>query len=59
MPHLMMCNFLYQVWKAITKLKSANEYISCVEVWVEYVLKYFGRRELNTVLGDILKVASF
>jgi hypothetical protein len=52
----MQFGFLCQVWKAITKLKSASEYMSCVEVWVEFVLKYFGRRELNTVLADILKV---
>jgi hypothetical protein len=46
---------LNEVWKAVAKLKNATEYIGCVDVWIEFVLKCFGRRELNTVLGDIIK----
>lgn len=46
---------LNDVWKAVTKLTSPNDYITCAEVWIEYVLKFFGKRELNTLLGDIIK----
>jgi len=45
-----------QVWKVITKLQNASEYIGCVDSWIDFVLKCFGHRELNTVLGDIIKV---
>ena len=44
------------MWKAITKLPNASQYIECVESWTDFVLRCFGHRELNTVLGDIIKV---
>jgi len=47
---------MVQVWKVITKLQTSGEYIACVDSWVEFVLKCFGHRELNTVLGDVIKV---
>lgn len=37
------------------KFKMPAEYISCAEVWVEYSLRHFGQREVNTILGDIIK----
>ena len=42
----------------ITKLPNAGEYIGCVDSWIDFVLNCFGHRELNTVLGDIIKVLS-
>ena len=45
-----------QVWKVITKLQNSSEYVGCVDSWIEFVLKCFGHRELNTVLGDVIKV---
>jgi len=44
------------VWKVITKLQNSSEYVGCVDSWIEFVLKCFGHRELNTVLGDVIKV---
>ncbi|XP_059139678.1 VPS35 endosomal protein-sorting factor-like [Physella acuta] len=46
---------LNEVWKAVVKLKNGSDYISCAEVWIEYVVKYCGKREINTFLGDIIK----
>lgn len=46
---------LNEVWKSVMKLKSSQEYISCAEVWIEYVAKHFGKREMNTILSDIIK----
>jgi len=46
---------LNDVWKVVTKFKSPGDYMLCSEVWIEYVVKHFGKRELNTILGDILK----
>eukprot|EP00730_Choanoeca_flexa_P009279 TRINITY_DN12619_c0_g2_i8.p1 TRINITY_DN12619_c0_g2~~TRINITY_DN12619_c0_g2_i8.p1 ORF type:complete len:925 (+),score=249.15 TRINITY_DN12619_c0_g2_i8:138-2912(+) len=46
---------LNQVWQSIGALESVEEYMSCAEVWVEYPAKYFSKREVNVLLGDILK----
>ncbi|XP_029646027.1 VPS35 endosomal protein sorting factor-like [Octopus sinensis] len=48
-------SILNDVWKSIMKLKHPRDYISCAEVWIEYVAKHFGKREINTVLSDISK----
>ncbi|XP_052071007.1 VPS35 endosomal protein-sorting factor-like [Mytilus californianus] len=46
---------LNEVWKSIIKLKNPSDYIDCAEVWTEYVVKHFGKREINTILADIIK----
>ncbi len=46
---------LNEVWKIMNKFKSTAEYMSCVEVWIEFVVKHFQLREINTLLGDIIK----
>jgi len=47
------------VWKVITKLPNAGEYIGCVDSWIDFVLNCFGHCELNTVLGDVIKVINY
>ncbi|XP_046855573.1 VPS35 endosomal protein-sorting factor-like isoform X2 [Xenia sp. Carnegie-2017] len=54
-PEAHRLQLLNEVWKVVTKLNSPEEYISCAEIWVEYPIKYFGKREIDTLLGDILK----
>ncbi|XP_049645054.1 VPS35 endosomal protein-sorting factor-like isoform X1 [Suncus etruscus] len=46
---------LNEAWKVITKLKNPQDYVNCAEVWVEYTCKHFTKRELNTVLADVIK----
>ncbi|XP_023377514.1 UPF0505 protein C16orf62 homolog [Pteropus vampyrus] len=46
---------LSEAWKVITKLKNPQDYINCAEVWVEYTCKHFTKREVNTVLADVIK----
>ncbi|KAG8513499.1 VPS35 endosomal protein sorting factor-like, partial [Galemys pyrenaicus] len=46
---------LNEAWKVITKLKNPQEYVNCAEVWVEYTCKHFTKREVNTVLADVIK----
>uniref|UniRef100_D3YW19 VPS35 endosomal protein-sorting factor-like n=1 Tax=Mus musculus TaxID=10090 RepID=D3YW19_MOUSE len=46
---------LNEAWKVITKLKSPQDYINCAEVWVEYTCRHFTKREVNTVLADVIK----
>lgn len=54
-PEDQRLTLLNDVWKAVTKLTNPSDYIGCAEVWIEYVLQLFGKRELNTFLGDIIK----
>ncbi|XP_069503259.1 VPS35 endosomal protein-sorting factor-like isoform X3 [Ambystoma mexicanum] len=46
---------LNEAWKVITKLKNPQDYISCAEVWVEYTCRHFTKREVNTILADVIK----
>uniref|UniRef100_H9G5I8 VPS35 endosomal protein-sorting factor-like n=1 Tax=Anolis carolinensis TaxID=28377 RepID=H9G5I8_ANOCA len=46
---------LNEAWKVITKLKSPQDYINCAEIWVEYTCRHFTKREVNTVLADVIK----
>ncbi|XP_048575354.1 VPS35 endosomal protein-sorting factor-like isoform X2 [Nematostella vectensis] len=46
---------LSEVWKVVMKLKNPGEYISCAEVWVEYPCRHFTKREINTLIGDVIK----
>ncbi|XP_030068287.1 VPS35 endosomal protein-sorting factor-like [Microcaecilia unicolor] len=46
---------LNEAWKVITKLKSPQDYINCAEKWVEYTCRHFTKREVNTVLADVIK----
>ncbi|KAJ8038159.1 UPF0505 protein C16orf62-like [Holothuria leucospilota] len=48
-------NILNEVWKAVMKFQTPAEYISCAEVWVEYPCKHFSKKEVNTILNDIIK----
>ncbi|KAK3713118.1 hypothetical protein RRG08_036730 [Elysia crispata] len=54
-PEDQQLSVLNEVWKVVVKLKNPADYISCAEVWIEYVVKHFGKRELSTILGDIIK----
>ena len=43
------------MWKIVTKFSEPSEYISCAEIWIEFTLKNFTKKEINTLLGDIVK----
>ncbi|XP_056017683.1 VPS35 endosomal protein-sorting factor-like [Ostrea edulis] len=46
---------LNEVWKTVMKLKNPGDYIGCSEIWIEYVVKHFGKKEVNKILADIIK----
>uniref|UniRef100_A0A672Z1T8 VPS35 endosomal protein-sorting factor-like n=1 Tax=Sphaeramia orbicularis TaxID=375764 RepID=A0A672Z1T8_9TELE len=35
--------------------RAPEDYISCAEIWVEFTCRHFTKREVNTVLADIIK----
>ncbi|CAH1102339.1 unnamed protein product [Psylliodes chrysocephalus] len=43
------------VWKHISSFDNPDEYITCAEAWIQFVVECFSSRELNTVLGDIIE----
>uniref|UniRef100_UPI003AAA9D70 VPS35 endosomal protein-sorting factor-like isoform X2 n=1 Tax=Centroberyx gerrardi TaxID=166262 RepID=UPI003AAA9D70 len=46
---------LNEAWKVVTKVRSPQDYINCAEIWVEFTCRHFTKREVNTVLADIIK----
>ncbi|XP_046994763.1 VPS35 endosomal protein-sorting factor-like isoform X1 [Schistocerca americana] len=46
---------LNDVWRIVTKLEDPTQYISCAEVWVQFAVRHFSCREVNTFLGDIIR----
>ena len=41
-PEDQRLTLLNDVWKAVTKLREPPHYIGCAEIWIEYVVQYFG-----------------
>ncbi|XP_069036894.1 VPS35 endosomal protein-sorting factor-like [Lepisosteus oculatus] len=54
-PEADRLGILNEAWKVITKLRSPQDYINCAEIWVEFTCRHFTKREVNTVLSDIIK----
>ncbi|KAL6057485.1 Trafficking protein particle complex subunit 6B [Balamuthia mandrillaris] len=46
---------LKEVWKVVTKIKDPKDYVSVVDVWIDYPIKLLTAREVNTLLGDLVK----
>lgn len=45
---------LNDVWRIVMQLEDPAEYIACAEVWIEYPVKNFGKKEVNAMLKDCL-----
>ncbi|CAL8261736.1 unnamed protein product [Arctogadus glacialis] len=54
-PEAERLTILNEAWKVITKIRSPQDYIHCAEIWVEFTCRHFTKREVNTVLADIIK----
>ncbi|XP_022318792.1 VPS35 endosomal protein-sorting factor-like [Crassostrea virginica] len=54
-PEDQLLSVLNEVWKTVMKLKNPADYIGCSEIWIEYVVKHFGKKEVNKILADIIK----
>ncbi|XP_066496496.1 VPS35 endosomal protein-sorting factor-like [Tiliqua scincoides] len=54
-PEADRLQILNEAWKVIAKLKNPQDYINCAEIWVEYTCRHFTKREVNTVLADVIK----
>lgn len=54
-PESERLTILNEAWKVITKVRSPQDYVNCAEIWVEFTCRHFTKREVNTVLADIIK----
>uniref|UniRef100_A0A669CA17 VPS35 endosomal protein-sorting factor-like n=1 Tax=Oreochromis niloticus TaxID=8128 RepID=A0A669CA17_ORENI len=54
-PESERLTILNEAWKVITKVRSPQDYINCAEIWVEFTCRHFTKREVNTILADIIK----
>ncbi|CAL1604893.1 unnamed protein product [Knipowitschia caucasica] len=54
-PESERLTILNDAWKVITKVRSPRDYINCAEIWVEFTCRHFTKREVNTVLADMIK----
>ncbi|XP_072043735.1 VPS35 endosomal protein-sorting factor-like isoform X2 [Amphiura filiformis] len=54
-PQAQRLSVLNEVWKAVMKFKNPADYIECAEVWIEYPCRHFTKKEVNTIIGDIIK----
>lgn len=43
------------VWRYMATLSKPEEYIKCVDAWIEFAVKRFQIRELNLIIGDVIK----
>lgn len=46
---------LKQVWKHLMKLESTKSYVDALEVWIEFVAKYFTIKEIRVALDGLHK----
>uniref|UniRef100_A0A674PBN9 VPS35 endosomal protein-sorting factor-like n=1 Tax=Takifugu rubripes TaxID=31033 RepID=A0A674PBN9_TAKRU len=54
-PESERLTILNEAWKVVTKVRSPQDYINCAEIWVEFTCRHFTKREVNTILADIIK----
>ncbi|XP_037318819.2 VPS35 endosomal protein-sorting factor-like isoform X2 [Pungitius pungitius] len=54
-PESERLTILNEAWKVVTKVRSPQDYVNCAEIWVEFTCRHFSKREINTVLADIIK----
>ncbi|KAM9773653.1 VPS35 endosomal protein-sorting factor-like isoform X2 [Syngnathus typhle] len=54
-PESERLTILNETWKVITKVRNPRDYVNCAEIWVEFTCRNFTKREVNTVLADIIK----
>uniref|UniRef100_A0A665UVT5 VPS35 endosomal protein-sorting factor-like n=1 Tax=Echeneis naucrates TaxID=173247 RepID=A0A665UVT5_ECHNA len=54
-PESERLTILNEAWKVITKVRNPQDYINCAEIWVEFTCRHFTKREVNTILADIIK----
>lgn len=54
-PQEQRLQLLNEVWKVVTKLQNAQEYMEIAQIFVEYLLVHFASRETNILLADVIK----
>ena len=48
-------DILNDCWKTLNDLEEISDYIPCVAIWIEFVAIHFQPKEINKLLGGIIK----
>ncbi|GJQ78307.1 hypothetical protein Trydic_g22145 [Trypoxylus dichotomus] len=43
------------VWKQMSSLNNPENYMNCVEAWIEYAVQYCTSKEVDIIIGDLIK----
>ena len=46
---------LNEVWKVVAKIQNPGDYLEIAQIFIEYLLQHFSTREINILLGDVIK----
>ena len=54
-PEKIRLTLLNEIWKVVAKMSDAKEYVTVASVYIEYLLQHFGKKEIDILLGDVIK----
>ncbi|XP_022656251.1 UPF0505 protein C16orf62 homolog isoform X2 [Varroa destructor] len=54
-PEGVRIKVLNQVWKHVARFKNSADYMSCAEVWVDYVCRHMDFADINTFIAVTIK----
>jgi len=54
-PESQRLSLMNDVWKVLAKVRNPQHFLACATPWMEFAAKYFSKREVNTVLGEVIK----
>lgn len=54
-PNDIRLSILNDIWKVVSKMSIASEYVEVASVFIEYILQHFGKKELDILLSDVIK----
>ncbi|OQR70016.1 UPF0505 protein C16orf62-like [Tropilaelaps mercedesae] len=54
-PEGVRVKVLNQVWKHVARFKNSADYMSCAEVWVDYVCRHMDFADINTFIAVTIK----
>lgn len=54
-PKEIRLEILNQIWKVVSKISIAEEYVDVAAVYIEYILQHFTKKELDILLNDVIK----
>ncbi|ETO21304.1 hypothetical protein RFI_15900 [Reticulomyxa filosa] len=54
-PPNIRLEILNEIWKVVSKIIVAKEYVEVASVYIEYILQHFTKSEIDILLNDVIK----